>query len=139
MREYFDKTLVADFPVLYQRRFSPMDQTCMCWGFECGDGWERLIRDLSLQLEFLNENAPVHIVAEQVKEKFGTLRFYVSILEGNKWWADIIYALIDAAESQSSFTCETCGSSYGERRSGGWIRTLCDDCHTKLLESRDES
>jgi len=99
----------------------------MCWGFDVGGGWEPLIRELSQNLEFLNENTPVHVEAVQVKEKFGTLRFYVDGIEGGKFWADIVWALIDWAEAQSAWTCEVCGE-WGKRRDGGWIVTLCDKC-----------
>ena len=132
MNEYNDRTLVADFPILYRQRFFSMYETCMNWGFECGDGWEPLIRDLSLQLEFLNENSPVWVEAVQVKEKFGTLRFYTTILRGGKFWADIVYALTDYAEDKSAYTCEWCGKR-GKVRQDGWVRTLCDICHEKLL------
>lgn len=59
------------------------------------------------------------VVAIQVKEKFGTLRFYY--YGGD----DIVQAYVNMAESMSSVTCETCGSP-GITRSGGWIQALCD-------------
>ncbi len=43
--------LVKRFPVLYQDYHSPMTQTCMCWGFEHGDGWFEIIWQLSLVIE----------------------------------------------------------------------------------------
>ncbi|KWT98173.1 MULTISPECIES: hypothetical protein [unclassified Variovorax] len=58
-------------------------------------------------------------VAVQVKEKFGTLRFYVSGA------SDVQYAYIAFAEAMSARTCEVCGAP-GELRNSGWIRTLCD-------------
>lgn len=64
--------------------------------------------------------ACAQVVAVQVKEKFGTLRFY------HNGGDDVIQACVDMAESMSSVTCEVCGSP-GVSRSGGWIRTLCDD------------
>lgn len=60
---------------------------------------------------------PIRI--EQVKEKFGGLRFYFS--GGN----DEISGMVRMAELWAGNTCETCGNK-GERRSGGWVRTLCD-------------
>ena len=138
MREYFDRTLVADFPILYGQRHDDMRVTCMCWGFEIGDGWERIVRDLSQQLEFLNEHTPVHVEAVQVKEKFGTLRFYVGGVEGGKFWADIVFALIDAAETRSMFVCEECGE-WGETRPGGWVMTLCDACYEKRNQPTEAS
>jgi hypothetical protein len=59
------------------------------------------------------------IDVQQIKEKFGGLRFYY---DGGD---DHISGMVDMAESWANHTCETCGNK-GERRSGGWIRTLCD-------------
>lgn len=44
MTPEFDKTLVRRYP----RRSSPqrhltVQQSCMAWGFACGDGWFRII------------------------------------------------------------------------------------------------
>jgi hypothetical protein len=60
------------------------------------------------------------VTASQVKEKFGTLRFYYS---GGD---DIINGMAVMAESMSGVTCEVCGN-VGRQRGGGWIRTLCDE------------
>jgi hypothetical protein len=59
------------------------------------------------------------VVAEQVKEKFGTLRFYY------RGGDDYISGLVSMAESMSAVTCEVCGDP-GESRGNGWISTLCD-------------
>jgi len=58
------------------------------------------------------------VVAEQVKEKFGGLRFYYR--GGDQY----IEGLVAMAESMSYATCEECGNS-GKPNKGGWIRTLC--------------
>jgi peptidyl-tRNA hydrolase len=63
-------------------------------------------------------NKVVQVIADQIKEKFGELRFYYS---GGD---DFIRGVVSMAESMSSVTCEECGN-LGERSSGGWIRTLC--------------
>lgn len=55
----------------------------------------------------------------QIKEKFGGLRFYY---DGGD---DQISGFVDMAELWAGHTCEKCGNK-GERRSGGWVRTLCD-------------
>lgn len=60
-----------------------------------------------------------HVVADQVKEKFGTLSFYYS--GGDEY----IRGMVRMATSMSSRICEECGS-LGRTRSSGWIRTLCD-------------
>lgn len=61
-------------------------------------------------------------VAEQVKEKFGTLRFYY-------YGSHEFDALVEMAEELSATTCEECGA-FGSIRDGGWLRTLCDE-HAK--------
>jgi len=60
--------------------------------------------------------------AVQVKEKFGTLRFYI---DGG---TDAHYNYIRFAESMSAVTCETCGAP-GKIRGHGWYYTACDE-HT---------
>lgn len=62
-----------------------------------------------------------HPRASQVKEKFGTLSFYMSSA------TDEMYKLISEAERKSGETCEDCGAP-GKRRGGGWIVTMCDSC-----------
>ena len=58
------------------------------------------------------------VVASQVKEKFGTLRFYYT---GGD---DYTSGVTSFAESMSCVTCEDCGAP-GETGGKGWIRTLC--------------
>jgi len=59
---------------------------------------------------------------QQVKEKFGTLRFYCVGTEA-------IHRYIQLAERLSAITCEECGKP-GTPNHSGWIRTLCEDCRT---------
>jgi hypothetical protein len=66
------------------------------------------------------EDPVQQVVVTQVKEKFGTLRFYY---DGGD---DIIDGMVRMAEGMSGCTCEECGKPGG-RRSGGWIVTLCDE------------
>jgi phage FluMu protein Com len=214
MNSELTQRLVKRFPVLYQEYHSPMTQTCMCWGFDHGDGWFEIIWQLSLAIEeelgyswlqkrwFLvkkgffcwwnrvvykqspvqddkrkqegsgtKENPYRWVVVEkasrdwlarlawklfppprfddyrswpaklqrlgfkafvrwphaglavvQVKEKFGTLRFYCGGTEA-------IDKYVRLAERLSSVTCEDCGK-LGKVNDSGWIRTQCDACRT---------
>ena len=228
MNKELDQKLVEAFPLLYADRHKSMQETCMCWGFSCGDGWFDIICELSEKLEpiiqkYLDKVNPskcyrcgckrhkhrwmpsgkrvcttVHRVpympckhiggcaipqwkvdikyygfkagvkkslrydwnytkyrmririnrlfaklaklglkhdleckclefeishprASQVKEKYGTLRFYMS--SGN----EEIWNLIEEAEKKSAETCEGCGVP-GELRQGSWSGTSCDNC-----------
>lgn len=71
------------FPILFQDRKKSMQETCMCWGIECPIGWYHILEQLCTYLEFHNQQFSreygIAVVADQVKEKFGTLRFYFSI------------------------------------------------------------
>jgi peptidyl-tRNA hydrolase len=64
----------------------------------------------------------IQVVADQIKEKFGTLRFYY---HGGD---NTIHGMVQMAESISTFTCEKCGAS-GKLRGAGWLYTACDN-HT---------
>lgn len=71
----------------------------------------------------------IHV--KQIKEKFGGLRFYY---DGGD---ERISGMESMAEVWAGHTCETCGDK-GTRRSGGWIRTLCDR-HEAEHKSRIEN
>lgn len=65
-----------------------------------------------------------HPSAMQVKEKYGTLCFYMTSS------TDEMEDAISEAEAKSAVTCEDCGQP-GVLRGGGWLRTLCDSCATE--------
>jgi len=177
MKQELDKLLCEKYPKMMVNRNKNMQETCMCWGFECGDGWFNILDQLmgSIQhhidwkdkqrkwaIEYnemaaqakagnfelfeettkaqpndeYKEKRLAEIVAgdfrevpesipqvtlDQVKEKFGTLRFYYS---GGD---DYISGMVSLAESLTGVTCESCGNT-GERRGGGWVHTYCTPC-----------
>ena len=100
--------------------------------FECGDGWYDIVDRLCANIENVlksktygmsEEDCLNHqVVAVQVKEKFGGLRFYI---DGVSF--DEIQGMISMAESMSFKVCEDCGNR-GHKQPGAWIRTLCDPC-----------
>lgn len=63
-----------------------------------------------------------HPRASQVKEKWGTLRFYIT------HGTDKMYDLISEAERKSATICESCGQP-GTLRGSSWVETLCDECN----------
>lgn len=82
-------------------------------------GWSGIIKTLIPDLFALGWDGEV----DQVKEKFGGLRFYIGS------GSNEIFDRIAQAENDSNRTCEVCGAP-GVSRRGGWIRTLCDE-HNK--------
>lgn len=177
MKQELDKLLCERYPKMMVNRNKDMMETCMCWGFECGDGWfnildqlmgsiqhhidwkekqrkwaidynemaaqckagnfdlfeesmkditnseykeQRLAEIVAGDFREIPESIP-QVTLDQVKEKFGTLRFYYS---GGD---DYISGMVSLAESLTGVTCESCGN-VGERRGGGWVHTYCTPC-----------
>ncbi|ACS43869.1 Hypothetical protein MexAM1_META2p1092 (plasmid) [Methylorubrum extorquens AM1] len=88
---------------------------------ETDSGWYWLLSTAAGWIE--ETGIPQGFRSTQIKQKFGTLRWYCSAAED----ADRMQAgkIIRAAEWVSGAVCETCGAP-GQTRTGGWIRTLCD-------------
>jgi len=105
---------MSDFPKQIQDRIDA--------GMKCGSGiskgWMPLVDELDNALAELHPD----YVIDQIKEKFGSLRYYVSGVDSSE-----AHLLINEAECKSQEICEECGAP-GERRSDRWIRTLCDEC-----------
>jgi hypothetical protein len=124
MKKELDEYLCKVYPKMMVNRNKDMQETCMCWGFDCGDGWFQILNQLmgSIQnhIDWQNKEKEVvrQVTLDQVKEKFGTLRFYYS---GGD---DTIRGMVCMAESMSSVTCEECGKP-GTSTGGDWIRTVC--------------
>jgi hypothetical protein len=177
MRKELDERLCKLAPHLFADRSGDMRNTCMMWGFDCGDGWYGLLEEAALKLEPLckalyDQYAPLekpwykHIRsmlywsskvpgafkvlyylahklvpglsnpfhwygggprASQVKEKYGTLRFYMT------YETDEMAEIIAAAEHKSGKTCEECGKP-GTLRGHGWYYTRCAKCWKRMSE-----
>ena len=187
MKQELDKLLCEKYPKMMVNRNKDMKETCMCWGFECGDGWFNILDQLMSQIQHhidwkekqragaikYNEMAaqakagnfdlfeetmkalpndeykekrlgeivagdfrPVpesipQVTLDQVKEKFGTLRFYYS---GGD---DYISGMVSLAESMTAVTCENCGNP-GSCRGGGWVHTYCTPCEEQRELARKQ-
>lgn len=140
MRFELENYLTKKFPNLYT---DCGEQNLLTqFGFECGDGWFRLILWLSRYLQdyidqqnrwaekYPDRYLPVkQIKVVQVKEKFATLRFYVD--GGNEH----TNAIISFAEYMSGYICERSGRTDDiVVNSNGWNKTQ----HISFAEKRDD-
>ena len=127
MKQELDTLLCERYPKMMVNRNLPMQETCMCWGFDCGDGWfnilDQLMGNIQHHIDWKNKKEEVvaQVTLDQVKEKFGTLRFYYT---GGD---DVIDGMVRMAESMSGVTCEEC-SAPAKTHGPGWIRTICEPC-----------
>lgn len=131
MKQELDQKLCEKFPKIFANRYADETTTAMCWGFECRDGWYRLIDTLCDTIQgYIDQNKKYNnidipqVTAVQVKEKFGTLRFYY---DGGD---DVIRGMVWLAENLSAEICENCGNP-GELVKSSWIQTLCNTCRNK--------
>lgn len=86
-----------------------------------GEWWTERCEVIVKEKKYQPVPDKVHqVVAVQVKEKFGSLRFYYNGGDSK------IDGMVRMAESISINTCEVCGNK-GKLRRGGWIRALCDE------------
>jgi len=117
--EAFVKRLEETYPNMFSQPYG---------GVAVSQGWwpiiESLCANIQSHTDWWNKNRetrPVveQVVVEQIKEKFGGLRFYYS---GGD---DTVAGMVRMAEAWADTACEECGG-IGKRRDGGWIRTLCD-------------
>lgn len=178
MSPELDAVLCERYPKIFANRYKSMQETCMCWGFECGDGWYSILSNACMLIQarvnhlverrariierneakaayYAGDNSKMYayfrvkdtanispwtaeriallacekeeevppevsqFVAVQVKEKFGTLRFYYT---GGD---DVTDGIVRMAEAMSAVTCEVCGNP-GTSNGEGWLRTLCE-------------
>jgi len=131
--------LKEKYPKILKNLGGNARETCMSWvhdGISVNDGWLPLLDKLMHCLQFHHDkNGYPQVVADQIKEKFGTLRFYYHTEEndtnhpykGETRSSDYLSGIISFAESMSSMICENCGD-HGEITRNGWIKVRCKNC-----------
>lgn len=131
-KELQDK-IFNDFPELYSDKDKSMLVTCMCWGIETENGWFNIIYNLSKEIEIerlkLCEEYRKLVKVVQVKEKYGTLRYYLNHeTDEMSFW-------IREVENKSEITCEICGEFGLNKEISGWYQVLCQKHYFKRIAS----
>lgn len=170
MREDLELKLQEEFPFMRQNHVPEERNLYRSWGCECSSGWYGLIHDCCKEIMEKYEEYGVEIdfVPAQIKEKFGTLRFYygyedapcgiaafdcigngtsirfaqeAGVDERNKLRKEIA-EIVRKAEKRSETTCECCGATDTARLRtdlGGVVLTLCNLCCDKYAKKREEN
>lgn len=97
-------------------KFTYFDDIPKGWRIAFG---EQLCQELKEILERNGDLENYHIL--QIKEKYGTLRWYANIETPE------ISAILDKYENMSAKTCIRCGKP-ATKITTGWISPYCDDC-----------
>jgi len=79
-----EEQVIQDCPILFRNIGRPLTESIISFGFECGKGWHTAIANTCRELEMVNseyyKKYRVRIQADQIKEKFGEIRFYYSVV-----------------------------------------------------------
>jgi hypothetical protein len=120
MQDYFPKV----YPKMFVGQYG---------GIAIGVGWFNLLNNACRLIQSHLDWKPdvPQVTVEQVKEKFGGLRFYV---QGGDEYTNGVIAM---AEQMSGLTCELCGAP-GEQGGTGWISTLCPTHRLEREQKRAE-
>lgn len=96
------------------------------WGrwIGCDAGWYPLITALDAGLAAIAPDYELN----QVKEKYGTLRYYAEPPSSDESLRSAFDELIGAAEKRSETICERCGDRGSLCVAARWYKTLCDPC-----------
>ena len=135
MKPELEQKLIKKYPKIFADVNKGPKETLICFGLECGDGWYWLLDNLCSKIQHYVDQEGYYpkveisqVIAEQVKEKFGGLRFYV---HGGDSKTD---NYISFAEYLSDTICEECGSTKDIGHTEGWITTLCKECGEKQTQ-----
>jgi len=134
MEEFTKEFLIKDYPVLLSN--------VRC-GVSVQPGWGMLVHNLCSDITMvMAANPGLKITVDQVKQKFGAMRFYAQVyttatdLDGifltnikvapeHEAAKEKIRALIQKAEADSTFTCEVCGAPGNIVNLSGWLQASC--------------
>ena len=162
MTKELEKKLEEAFPFMrkgksleQQRADNYIDDLYSAFGVECQDGWYDLIYELCEEImkAYTDEGRPMDMVVDQIKEKYGTLRFYyhfggqsetiqsldvmgvggIRMMSKSAPFEDKIASIVAKYEEKSAHICEDCGSPGALRPDLGWVLTLCDVCYEQKV------
>lgn len=137
----FQKELIGLSDVDYIRKFEARFSNILKIkkiGFETGPGWRPMLWELFERIEVVAIPYKIEIEVQQIKEKFGSLRFYYSALPAyedqdvSQAALKLIEQLVDIYEEKSYHICDETGRYYKYRiSSGSWVYACCYEAFIK--------
>lgn len=134
-----DPEVISEFEERFRDDKGPFDER----GVECGDGWFDIVDRLCCACEKeIDEQVLQGLTKEgwprvaQIKEKLGTMRFYVHGPLSDDLREQIRRE--HSEEGESARKCERCGAPRNAC-DDKLLNTYCDKCDAELVAGRDES
>ena len=95
------------------------------------EGWSDLVGELHNKILNIDPNYKI----QQIKEKFGVLRFYYeSLLIENQFHNEEIDNIIEDYVKKSREICEICGAKGRPAKLGYRYKTCCEDCMVEYMQ-----
>ena len=117
--------LFERYPAIFAERTLAQSESGMGWGITTGDGWFHLIDSLCACLQWeTDHNGAPQVVATQVKEKFGRLRF--STRDASERQS----GMVDLASEISGRTCDVCSAMGSAVKTGRRLLATRCEAHT---------
>lgn len=136
-RDEYDSFMCKRFPEFFVNRSKSMQESCMYWGFDIGNGWFPVLYELCGKLEEICKPNKIPFAFDQIKEKYGGARFYYTCdVEQETTADDAIYKLVSDYENICDHICANCGGYYTKKTTlRGWIYDACEECLKKPVHN----
>ena len=131
--EEFDRYMMENYSEMFPDRYAERGQKFilpMNFGFEIGKGWRHVLDGLCKKLKVIQEYFGAVCIFTQIKEKYGSARFYYNIKllkedsDLNKIIMDMIDVLVSHAEEYTDYVCAELGTNIDPEEKihmGSWI------------------
>ena len=106
-RKEYTQYMLTTYPGMFEDYHKSPKETCMCWGFDIGNGWYHVLDALCARLKVIEQATGIRVRFTQIKEKFASACFYNHIIFSEDvdesidrdLWDDIIDGIINSYES----------------------------------------
>jgi ribosomal protein S27AE len=126
MTKELELKLLEKYPKILANYGGDKKLTCMYWGMEHDDGWYEILDEGMEKIQYFCDRCAtgVQLIADQIKEKYGTLSFYYSVKNASKLEYSILDDIVVSLEKKSTRTCEVSGKDGSLCRKSGWYKTV---------------
>jgi hypothetical protein len=126
--------MTVEFEEKFRKYLADATTEAVPWVPPVGAGWHSMIVAALEQIDALVGGDASKFQVDQIKEKFGTLRFHCRVEDDAL--RDAILKIIDDIETRSASMCERCGAPAQVHQYAGWLGCLCPEHAMQEIELR---